>query len=161
MIALQRAAVAACSDSYRKRPSAAGQTSAAAYCLARFRFRLPGSSPPALFFCFAAAAAAAMGLVRARTGGAAAAAKVCIDSIETRPSASKATPSFASMSRFRNTEGADSPQLPLKPPSHLVVAMTRCQGTGFAQPVDGDSGLRRIDWPTARAQDPSAAATPP
>lgn len=85
----------------------------------------------------------------------------CIDSLATRPSTSNCTPSATSRSRFRSTEGAESPQLPLKPPSQRVDAMTRCQGTGFSHPELGASGLCRIAWPTARAQDCSAAATPP
>ena len=79
----------------------------------------------------------------------------------TRPSASNFTPSEVSSSRFCSTVGADSPQLPLKPPSQRVEATTRCHGTGSAQPVSGLSGLFRMAPPTALAQDDRAVATLP
>ena len=75
---------------------------------------------------------------------------------ETRPSASKTTPSDSSSARLRCTAGAAAPHSPLKPPRRRSDAMTRCQGTRVSA-----GQFLRITAPTDRAQPPATAATAP
>ena len=75
---------------------------------------------------------------------------------DTRPSASKTTPSDSSSARFRCTAGAAAPHSPLKPPRRRSDAMTRCQGTRVSA-----GQFLRITAPTDRAQPPATAATAP
>ena len=74
---------------------------------------------------------------------------------DTRPSASKTTPSDSSSARFRWTAGAAAPHSPLNPPRRRSEAMTRCQGM---RPGEGNL---RIAAPTDRAQPPATSATAP
>ena len=75
---------------------------------------------------------------------------------ETRPSASKTTPSLSKSARLRWTAGAAAPHSPLKPPKRRSDAMTRCQGTRVSA-----GQFLRITAPTDRAQPPATAATAP
>ena len=75
---------------------------------------------------------------------------------DTRPSASKTTPSLSSSARFRWTAGAAAPHSPLKPPRRRSDAMTRCQGT-----LVSAGQFLRIQAPTDRAQPPATLATAP
>ena len=75
---------------------------------------------------------------------------------DTRPSASKTTPSDSNSARLRCTAGAAAPHSPLKPPRRRSDAMTRCQGTRVSA-----GQFLRIQAPTDRAQPPATAATAP
>ena len=75
---------------------------------------------------------------------------------DTRPSASKTTPSDSKSARLRRTAGAAAPHSPLKPPKRRSDAMTRCQGTRVSA-----GQFLRITAPTLRAQPPATAATAP
>ena len=75
---------------------------------------------------------------------------------DTRPSASKTTPSDSSSARLRCTAGAAAPHSPLKPPRRRSDAMTRCQGTRVSA-----GQFLRITAPTDRAQPPATLATAP
>ena len=75
---------------------------------------------------------------------------------DTRPSASKTTPSDSSSARLRWTAGAAVPHSPLKPPRRRSDAMTRCQGT-----LVSAGQFLRIQAPTDRAQPPATLATAP
>ena len=75
---------------------------------------------------------------------------------DTRPSASKTTPSLSSSARFRWTAGAAAPHSPLNPPRRRSDAITRCQGT-----LVSAGQFLRITAPTDRAQPPATLATAP
>ena len=75
---------------------------------------------------------------------------------DTRPSASKKTPSDSNSARFRCTAGAAAPHSPLKPPRRRSDAITRCQGTRVSA-----GQFLRIQAPTDRAQPPATLATAP
>ena len=75
---------------------------------------------------------------------------------DTRPSASKTTPSLSSSARFRCTAGAAAPHSPLNPPRRRSDAITRCQGT-----LVSAGQFLRITAPTDRAQPPATLATAP
>ena len=75
---------------------------------------------------------------------------------DTRPSASKTTPSLSSSARLRWTAGAAAPHSPLNPPRRRSDAITRCQGT-----LVSAGQFLRITAPTDRAQPPATLATAP
>ena len=112
------------------------------------------------------ASSASVGAVRERFAGAAASSarerlpgagsSRSTQSAETRPSASKTTPSDSKSARLRWTAGAAAPHSPLKPPKRRSDAMTRCQGTRVSA-----GQFLRIQAPTDRAQPPATAATAP